>query len=426
MKHSGENRPDEIDPRLFEILEQLRPTPPRDPEVVARGRMKFQAEMESLGITASAQTKRSFITRWLGHLAPKNNGITDQRDSLLANSRKQRFSFTGAMVLILLLIFLFGGAGMTALAAQPSLPGDALYPVKVNLEHIRLALARETSLRAELHMEFAERRLSEISGLLEEGRFENIPAATTEFEAHINNALVEQESLAQVDPEQAAILARQVSEAFTRYALIMNDMADQVPESVRLEMRRALQVTQESGKIGELEFTGAVERMGQDTWVVAGRTITMNTTTEMKGPFATGDMVRIHAFINQDGSLTAREIERIRDRQGIENENSNIDSRLNENQNQNANQNTNLEANDNSNTNDGNLNVNESDTQNRDQNQNGNEDDSNQNLNQTQNQNDNQTREQNKNQNQTDNDQQNDNQNLNQDQKGNTNDNGND
>ncbi len=433
MTQNNELHSDEIDPRLFELLEQLRQTPPRNPEAAEKGRMKFQAEMKNLGLATPTHPQGSVFVKLYERILNKNNINKNERGDLLMNSRKQRYTLTSAVILITLLAFLFGGAGMTALASQASLPGDVLYPVKTSLEQTRVALARDASVRAQLQMEFAERRLVEIAALIEEGRFENIPTATAEFETYIRNALAELETIAQGDPEQAAILAGQVSEALTRYAVTLSGMLDQVPESVRLEMRRALQNTQETGKTDELEFTGAIESIGQETWVIAGRTITMNTATEMKGPFVLGDIVKVHAFQNADGSLTAREIERVRASQGNDNENANSNTNMNENTNENVNSNTNLNANDNSNAN-ANSNANENDNQNRNQNQNqnlnGNDNVANQNLNQNQNlyqnQNDNQNQYQYQNQNNNHNWNQNDNQSQDQNQNQNRNSNDND
>jgi hypothetical protein len=257
--------------------------------------------------------------------------------------------------------------------------------------------------------------------LIEEGRFENIPTATAEFETYIRNALAELETIAKGDPEQAALLAGQVSEALTRYALTLSGMLDQVPESVRFEMRRTLQNTQAVGLTGEMEFSGAIESMARQTWMIAGRTVGVNSATEVKGPFLVGDIVRVHAFQNADGSLTAREIERVRDGQANDNRNDNSNTNTNANENMNDNGNANVNSNSNSNE-DTIQNLNQN--QNQDQNQN-----QNQNYNQNWNQNDNQDMNQNQNQNQNSNQNwnQNDNQNQNQisNQNWNQNDNGN-
>jgi hypothetical protein len=423
MKPSQEHNPDEIDPRLFELLDQLRPTPARDPEAAARGRKKYLTELKNLKFEAPAPSQANSMPRWLRRLVHKHDINDNQREDLLMNKRTQRFTLTGALIVITLLVFLFGGAGMTALASQSSLPGDALYPVKTSLEQTRVALARSAADRAQLQMEFAERRLGEIAGLIEEGRFENIPTATAEFETYIRNALSELETIAKGDPEQAALLAGQVSEALTRYALTLTGMLDQVPESVRLEMRRTLQNTQAAGLTGEMEFSGVIESMAQQTWMIAGRTVGVNSATEVKGPFLVGDIVKVHAFQNADGSLTAREIERVR--AGQANDNGNDNSNTNTNANENMNENGNANVNTNSNSNDGavqNQNQNMNQNQNQNNNQNWNQND-NQNMNQNQNQNDNQNWNQNDNQNMNQNQNQNNNQNWNQNQNDNQNDN---
>ncbi len=63
---------------------------------------------------------------------------------------------------------------------------------------------------------------------------------------------------------------------------------------------------------GKVEFTGTVESMDGDTWVVAGQTIFV-TGAEIKGNIQVGDVVKVEAYIQTDGSLLADEIERADD-----------------------------------------------------------------------------------------------------------------
>jgi hypothetical protein len=66
----------------------------------------------------------------------------------------------------------------------------------------------------------------------------------------------------------------------------------------------------EDGFFGdELEFIGIVEAMGETSWTVAGQTILVTPETEIKDFLATGDLVKVHAFLSETGELTAREIE---------------------------------------------------------------------------------------------------------------------
>lgn len=56
------------------------------------------------------------------------------------------------------------------------------------------------------------------------------------------------------------------------------------------------------------EFFGVVESIAPNVWVVAGRTFSVTTATEIKGNIAAGNTVKIHYLVNADGSFTAHEI----------------------------------------------------------------------------------------------------------------------
>lgn len=60
---------------------------------------------------------------------------------------------------------------------------------------------------------------------------------------------------------------------------------------------------------GQLEFSGTLKAMNSESWMIGDRTVLVNPQTEIKGTFAIGDQVKVEAFVNTDGSLTAREIQ---------------------------------------------------------------------------------------------------------------------
>ena len=68
-----------------------------------------------------------------------------------------------AVVIGIIVISLLGGS--TAYAAQSSLPGELLYPVKMGTEEVRLWVAGDTAVKAELNLEFARIRLVEMNKL---------------------------------------------------------------------------------------------------------------------------------------------------------------------------------------------------------------------------------------------------------------------
>ncbi len=61
----------------------------------------------------------------------------------------------------------------------------------------------------------------------------------------------------------------------------------------------------------EMEFTGVVESIGPDSWTVGGQTFAINSKTEIKNAVVVGDTVRVEAFGNLDGALTAHEIKKV-------------------------------------------------------------------------------------------------------------------
>ena len=72
----------------------------------------------------------------------------------------------------LLSMFLISAGGSVSFAAERSLPGDTLYPVKISFnENIQLALAFSDEAKAELEAERVERRLQEAEVLMQRSSF---------------------------------------------------------------------------------------------------------------------------------------------------------------------------------------------------------------------------------------------------------------
>src|SRR5512139_244525 len=74
------------------------------------------------------------------------------------------------------------------------------------------------------------------------------------------------------------------------------------------------------------EFTGVVEVMASDSWVVSGQTVAVTAATEIKPGVEIGALVKVHVARQADGSLWAREIEAasIGDHNSNSNDNGNV------------------------------------------------------------------------------------------------------
>jgi len=210
---------DALDPALEGLLAQLRPVPERDPQAEAQGLARFTAELETLEgdpvppVVALPGRAPTFIDK-----LKENYAMLTRKPALV-----------GVLTIVLIFVFLFGGTGITASAAQASLPGDALYPLKTGIEMTQANLEGDLGLRAQLYTGFAQRRLEEISSLIDSGRYEDIPAATSEFEEYIQKALQALSELAQSDAQRALALNSEITELISQLTAELSGLLAQVP-----------------------------------------------------------------------------------------------------------------------------------------------------------------------------------------------------
>jgi hypothetical protein len=59
----------------------------------------------------------------------------------------------------------------------------------------------------------------------------------------------------------------------------------------------------------EVVFTGMIESMNGNQWVVNGQTITVDSSTMQDGSFLVGDTIKVQARVAADGTVTAKSVE---------------------------------------------------------------------------------------------------------------------
>lgn len=128
---------------LLRSLEQLKPVPPRDPDVTARGRAQFLTQAQKLRPPVSAEP----FWRQIGW------NIFPQKEVRVPT----------IIALVLAFAVALGGSGAVAVAAQDAMPNDPLYPVKLLTEDVRVNLAFDQETRANLLLDFANRRANELA-----------------------------------------------------------------------------------------------------------------------------------------------------------------------------------------------------------------------------------------------------------------------
>jgi hypothetical protein len=143
-----------------------RPVPSRDG--FRTGKNMLLAEMNNMHQVNSFRQKgsrtasSSLTERWLGNLARL---FQVKRTKSLAPV--YRFAVVG-------LVLVLGGGFLTVNASASSLPGDALYDLKLGLEQARVFFTFDPEARQDLALEIEEERLSEVELLLEAGRQEEV------------------------------------------------------------------------------------------------------------------------------------------------------------------------------------------------------------------------------------------------------------
>jgi len=345
-----------LDPQLIALLDELRNTPERDLKVVSANRARFESELDAYLNSNYATPGQNILTQ----------GKNSQRikEFLQMMTIKHRVGLTVIAIILAIAVVIFAGTSATVSAAQGALPGDALYSVKTGWEQTQARFESDSFDQAIMYLEFAERRLDEIESLIAEGRYLDIAKAVDEFEFYLQQAIQSLGKLAGSEPERATQLTIQISNALSRYAQILTGMLARVPESVQDDLQRALTTSDEvftQGEREEFEFNGVVESIAEESWSISEVVVNIAPWTDIKGSPVVGDQVKVHAYIEKDGSLTASEIELLMmDEEGEDaNDNSDYDhgnSNINDNGDDGS---VNSNDNDNENDNDGNSNIND-------------------------------------------------------------------
>jgi two-component system alkaline phosphatase synthesis response regulator PhoP len=126
---------------------------------------------------------------WAAQTLPRESvspGLHSSDKNAQPLARKDRRAWVRHTAVTLFFVFLIPLG--TAFASRNTLPGDALYSVKTLVEDIQYAAALDEVNRAQLHLEFAEKRLEEVTSLMNQRRYEDIPAGLYGFESEMREA----------------------------------------------------------------------------------------------------------------------------------------------------------------------------------------------------------------------------------------------
>lgn len=198
-------------------------------------------------------------------MKPMRNAPLDRRAplsymllSLYAFSRK---SVAGLLVFAIL----FSGASVS-FAAEGALPGDALYPLKVDVnEPLVAALSVSPESKALWNAERAERRLEEAAKLASDDRLSDEVKEELEmrFEEHAERFAVDVERLEVSDSSVAADIATRFENKLLAHEVVLTDVAHSekvrnLKDRVKTKVSRLAQVTERVSGVSAVSANVAV------------------------------------------------------------------------------------------------------------------------------------------------------------------------
>ncbi len=237
------------------------------------------------------------------------------------SARRHRFALRVATGLAGTLIVSALGTAGTVYAAQTSLPGDTLYPVKTTAEQVQLALTLNHEQKAFLHLKLANRRIDEVAALTERRPEADVAAPAQAAAEQLDSSVAEMgRSLAPVTQSFAQRLS---STSFQQQVVLDGLMTTAAPE-VQPALQSTIDVLRRSKLIADVtydngafldaqpsvqdetieadrfEVTGTLTAVNDQTWHVDG--VTLNDVTYAGKPPAANTRVRITG-VARDGRV---------------------------------------------------------------------------------------------------------------------------
>jgi hypothetical protein len=139
---------------------------------------------------------------------------------------------------IVVLVIALAGSGVVY-ASGNALPGGALYPVKIGVEDVRLALSSQDG-AAELQVQFVQQRGNELERLIKLNRYDQVQEAIGQYESQVGIAVQAVQHLRADDAVLATSLTTQIEATLSNNVTVLTALLNQVPEVAQPAIERAI------------------------------------------------------------------------------------------------------------------------------------------------------------------------------------------
>lgn len=281
--------------KLFDALEdclaaleqgaELNDVLARHPDLEADLRPVLEAAekaLEAAGFSVPSEAIQQSRTRLLGHAAQ----LRGKRPT------KRWFGLPRAAVVALTagFVILISTGGLLTASAQ-SLPGDTLYSMKRAVEKVSLTLTSGEKAKRSLQDEYNQRRIEETMALLKLGRSEMVT-----YEGVVNEKTAD---FWVVDDIRTLVMPN-------------TNIVGQIDVGMGVEVTGEVQpgdwVEATTIRLRIYRFSGTVESIGDDEWLISGRKVRLDDLTLVDNDVRVGDLVMVLVAVDDLGDLTALSI----------------------------------------------------------------------------------------------------------------------
>lgn len=152
-----------------------------------------------------------------------------EQDTVAIRPKRRLLRFKPVAWVSLALMLLIGG---TALAAAGAGPDSFLYPLKQRMEEARTGLAWKKLDKAKTEVGYANRRLDEVSAMMDRDKPELVPDLLYRYDLHMEKAMRYADEAA-ADGEDASEVYAMIDDTRERHDRMLDDIFDRLPEDVR-------------------------------------------------------------------------------------------------------------------------------------------------------------------------------------------------
>ncbi|MFQ5616826.1 MAG: DUF5666 domain-containing protein, partial [Anaerolineales bacterium] len=238
--------------------------------------------------TVPAAAMNRSRTRTLGRVAELRKARKPKRWA-----RIPRVVFSAAL---LVLVFIAGWVSIDD-ATTRALPGDQLYPLKLNIENVWLEQVPNPQAQHNLEESYRQRRLDEVRQLFALLRIEQVA-----FQGVVNKM----DPAGENTPEKWII--EDIPVVLDPNTLITGKIRVGMLVEVEGETTTRRNVLAATIRPRASSFVGIVENIAPDVWQVGGTQVSVLPTTEIEPGIAVGDAVTVLAQFDDQGNISARAI----------------------------------------------------------------------------------------------------------------------